>query len=766
VPLDDLLALARSDLPASGLVALDASLEGTVGAPALRATATLDAGAYEDLDALRLEVSAADAGERLRVTARVAHEGRQVATADAEVPLVLADLLAVPEETARGLRRARLEGSVAVTALELASVSGRVGIPPGLAGVVDGAAEVTGTLAAPRARIAVDVARGAAAGYAPLGARLDLTLADAAVAGAGRIAIAGDEAIRFEVSLGAPVERLFAPGALRSAPLGAEVVVPGLALARASRQDLPLTGSLAGRLTAAGTLRAPEVTLALEGDGVMVSGRPLGQARVDARYGGGRGVAEILVRPQAGGTLRASATLDADLGLGAAGPPLGDAPAELSATAEALDLGVLAALLPTVVRSAAGKLALDVRARGPLARMTPRGSVRVEDARVAISEYGEFTGIVLDASMDEDAVELRRAVVRRGRGNVTASGALRGLRSERARLEGRVAADAFTVMRAGMDLATIEARVDVSGGYADRVLAVDLTIPRGVVTLPRRPPRTLQTLERRGDIVVGEREQRRRARAEEPSGEGAAPARPFTLAAHVVVPRNLFVRSDEPRIDLELKADVRYERVGAEDYAEGIVEVVRGSVEPIGGRTFLVERGRVQFTGGPPSAAMLDVQARYDNPMAVVTVSVQGPTSSPEIQLSSQPPMDDAQIAMLIATGRTELKAGSGGVGTLTGEEAGRAALGVLATQAFRDLVADKLPLDTVALDSGALRAGKYVTDKIYVGYTRRFDAEPSRGENVDEVRGEYQISPRWTFESRYGNALSGGASLIWSKDY
>jgi translocation and assembly module TamB len=486
---------------------------------------------------------------------------------------------------------------------------------------------------------------------------------------------------------------------------------------------------------------------------------------VDARYAGRQGGAEVLVRPQAGGTLRAALTLAADLGLGAKGPPLGDAPAELSATAEALDLGVLPALLPMVVRSAAGKLALDLRAKGPLARMTPRGSVRVDDAQVAVSEYGEFTGIFLDAAVDDDAVEVRRAEVRRGRGKATASGSLRGLRSQRARLEGRVAAEAFTVMRAGMDLATIEARVDVGGGYADRVLSVDLTIPRGVVTLPRRTPRTLQTLEQRGDIVVGEREQRRRARAE-PEGERPAPERPFTLAAHVVVPRNLFVKSDDPRIDIELKADVRYERIGGEDYAEGIIEVVRGSVEPIGGRTFLVERGRVQFTGGPPSAAMLDVQARYDNPMAVVTVSIQGPTSSPEIQLSSQPPMDDAQIAMLIATGRTELKAGGGGVGTLTGEEAGRAALGVLATQAFRNLVADKLPLDTVALDSGQLRAGKYVTDKIYVGYTRRFEADPSRGENADEVRVEYQISPRWTFESRYGNAQSGGASLIWSRDY
>jgi translocation and assembly module TamB len=128
--------------------------------------------------------------------------------------------------------------------------------------------------------------------------------------------------------------------------------------------------------------------------------------------------------------------------------------------------------------------------------------------------------------------------------------------------------------------------------------------------------------------------------------------------------------------------------------------------------------------------------------------------------------MDESQIALLIATGQTSLKAGSGGVGTLSTEEAGTAALGVVATQVFKDVIADKLPVDSVSLDSSQLRAGKYVTDKIYVGYTRRFNAKIEQGENTNEVRVEYQISPRWTFESRYGDNQSGGASLIWSLDY
>jgi translocation and assembly module TamB len=189
-------------------------------------------------------------------------------------------------------------------------------------------------------------------------------------------------------------------------------------------------------------------------------------------------------------------------------------------------------------------------------------------------------------------------------------------------------------------------------------------------------------------------------------------------------------------------------------------------VEPIGGRHFDIKRGRVQFTGGPPKAAMLDVEATYENPEATVTVTVAGPVSDPEIRLSSNPQLDEGQIAMLIATGHAEPKVGGSAASALTGEEAGKAALGAVATQAFKGLVADKLPVDTIAVDSSAVRAGKYVTNKIYVGYVRRFDADVERGENEDEMRIEYRISPRWTAESRYGTSGSGGASLVWSRDY
>ena len=193
--------------------------------------------------------------------------------------------------------------------------------------------------------------------------------------------------------------------------------------------------------------------------------------------------------------------------------------------------------------------------------------------------------------------------------------------------------------------------------------------------------------------------------------------------------------------------------------------MVRGTVEPISGRVFHVERARVSLPGGAVTGAQLDVVARYDNPVAVVTVTLTGPVTKPAIQMSSRPPLDDASIAMLIATGRTEMNLNTTGVAPMTAQEAGSAMVAAAASAAFTGL-AEKLPVDQLSVDTSRVRAGKYLTDKLFLGYAYRFDAKPENGENLNEVTAEYRFGTRWKLEVRYGDAPAGDASVIWSFDY
>jgi len=64
------------------------------------------------------------------------------------------------------------------------------------------------------------------------------------------------------------------------------------------------------------------------------------------------------------------------------------------------------------------------------------------------------------------------------------------------------------------------------------------------------------------------------------------------------------------------------------------------------------------------------------------------------------------------------------------------------------------------------VEAGTYVTDRIYVGYTARINANPDLGQNANEVRVYYLISGRWSLQATYGDAKVGSADIIWSRDY
>ncbi|HEX8910260.1 MAG TPA: translocation/assembly module TamB domain-containing protein, partial [Anaeromyxobacteraceae bacterium] len=531
---------------------------------------------------------------------------------------------------------------------------------------------------------------------------------------------------------------------------------------RRAGASVPLAGQVEGRVELAGSLAAPRLVADVRGRRLEINGHPLGDVAVAARGGGGALHASLDLAVASGGTLTAALDAQADLGLPALRRgELARAPSRASLRAQALDLAFLPAVVPSLVRSASGKLEADVTAAGPLARMAPRGTASLRDGSLGVAELGEWTGVALQASLSEDVFRLDQLTAGHGRGRVELKAQATGLarKGAPAAVTASLEARDLLVSRAGQDFATVTTTASLSGQISAGGLDAELRIPRALVRLPDRlPTRKIQPLDQRTDIVVAPFHRQE-------TKEVAGPASTFHAKVHVLVPNRFQIKGDSPRTDVELKADVVAEAEAGDLYLTGTVETLRGQVEPIGGRTFDLKHGRVQFTGEAAAAGVLDVQAVYVNPAATVTVAVTGTVEKPQMKLTSEPAMDEGQIALLVATGRTELKPGTGGVQSPV-QEAGNAALGALTNQVFKDLIADKLPVDTVSLDSSQLRAGKYVTDKIYVGYTRRFNARPEENENTNEVRAEYQISRRWTFDVRYGDAGTGGGSLIWSKDY
>lgn len=764
-PVPLLLRAAGQEAPEAvdGVAGAEVHAGGTVGAPSITASVTLDGGRYGDFAPIAIAARLEDPGAEATLVASLDHAGARALDLVARVPLRLAEALRQPGAVARRLSRQPVAIVATVPSLDLATVAGRGPVPEELGGRVQARADVSGTLGAPRGVVTVSAVDVAYAGYTRLGAEVRLGAGPDATRLDLRASLGGAELAHGSASLALPPERLAIAGERQRAHLEARLDVPHADLHQASSAaPVALAGVVTGSAVLEGSLAAVRLDVAAEGRGMAVEGHPLGDATLRAWAREGTFHGELSLAAAQGGAL--DATLDVDAGLALASGAvraLRDAPARARLVASQLDLGFLPAVVPRLVRSASGKLGADIVATGQLTRLVPRGTLAMEGGAISVAEFGRWHDLTLRASLSEDLFRIERLEARRRGGKVTLTAEARGLaRSTPADVTAELRSEGLAIPRGGQDLATLDLDARLKGTLSGRELNAELQIPGGTVRLPNRLPRQIQPLEERGDIVVG-----RPRRKPVVSAPGAEEPAPYHVRVHVLSPGHLFVKSDSPRMNIELRADVTadYERRLT---LEGDVYTVRGQTEPIGGRVFDLKRGRVHFTGAALSDATLEIQAVYDNPAAKVNVAVSGTLEKPDMKLTSEPPMDESQIALLIATGHTELKAGSGGVGTLSREQAGYAALGAVATQLFKDVLADKLPVDSVALDSSQLRAGKYVTDKIYVGYTRKFNANPELGENTNEVRVEYQITPRWTFESRYGDAQSGGASVIWSKDY
>ncbi len=761
------LRFAEVSLPAEvdGVASLEVQLGGTVGAPTFEGTTTLDGAHYGELDALALRLHLEDAGEEARLTGALDYRGTRAIDLEVAVPLDLAELVRDPGPAGRRLAEAPLVVKAAVPGLDLAGLAGRLGVPEDLRGKATLRAELSGTARAPRGRVAVGLSEGAYAGYRGLAAELAFSARDGSTAVEGKASLEGDELVQLTASLALSLERLGDGPARERAPLDLRVDVPHADLRHAGA-GVPLEGEIKAQVRMGGTLTAPRLTASAEGRRLRVSGHPLGDLVANARVEGRSVHGDLHLAVTTGGTLDGTLDAEANPSLPALrSGDIGRAPARVRLVSKDLDLGFLPAVAPGVIRSASGKLVAEVAASGPLAHLAPRGTVSLVGGKASVAEFGDWHDIGLQATLSEDVFRVDQFVARHGGGKLDFKATAKGLsrKNAPADLSAELRTESLSISRAGQDLATVDVVATLTGTASGKELTAVLTIPQGRVKLPDRIPRKIQPLDRRDDIVVGpfrKKQKPKPAAAEEEAALGT-----YHASVHLLVPNRFFVKSDNPVVDIELKADVTADYREGELALTGDVETLRGRVEPMSSRKFDIKRGRVHFTGEDYTTGVLEIQATYDNPQAKVNVAIGGTIERPEVKLTSEPSMDEAQIALLLATGHTELKAGTGGIDP-NFQEAGSAALGAASGLFFKDILADKLPVDTVSLDASQIRAGKYVADKIYVGYTHRFNAKAEVGENTNEARVEFQISSRWNFEVSYGDANTGAASLIWSKDY
>jgi translocation and assembly module TamB len=790
----DLSTIARTVADARGIepahlvghARASVKLDGTIAKPRLQASLkghglTVDG---RSIGELAVDASA-DGSDKL--AAQITVKAPVKAHFEVTAPLSPAALLRRPP-TAAALARTSFEARGTLERLPIEAVARLAGYPLRAGGTVSAELAMKGTAAEPQGTLALDVAGATMPHVPPTDARVEVDLAGDSVAARARITRKSRPLVAAEARVGAAPGDLLENDRLPTVPITVRAVFGPFALQRLGLPPVTdreparaLKGKLHADLTVDGTIGAPRAVFHSQVGDVQLDKVAVGFAEIEARYADHQAKLDASLTSRGGGTLRATAALRADLGYPAVThADLGHAPLEARLEAQRFDLQGFSGLTPEL-RALGGLLSASVSVQGTAVAPRPTGRLEWTDGVVAVLGFGEYRQIHLSLHGDENGVVLDELTAASGPGRARATGNAKRVGRGRYEVTLDSKLDRLPLYTEGQPLAVVSLTSRLRGTATPPDAKLDLDINEARIELPEAKRKELQPLDEPHDVVLVERgaplnraqAAKLRALDKAAAAPAAPPPRAPRLRVHVNSPRHLWVTGKDAYLELGVSPDFRVS-VGSRTQVFGQVTVHRGRID-LYGRRFDIKADSTLTFGGSPDHPDLDVRAEHTNTTEGVTVllTAKGPIDKLAISITSpnRPDLSESQLFTMIISGRLQL----GGGGPSGGPAPAQAASllgGVLASK-LQSSLAHRLPFDVLTIDVGAegvrgttLEAGRYLTDRLYVGYIGRVASDPTRYQNRNAVHLEFQISSRWEIEGEYGDLGTGTADLFWKKSY
>jgi translocation and assembly module TamB len=158
------------------------------------------------------------------------------------------------------------------------------------------------------------------------------------------------------------------------------------------------------------------------------------------------------------------------------------------------------------------------------------------------------------------------------------------------------------------------------------------------------------------------------------------------------------------------------------------------------GQNLQVRKGTLQFASGPVNNPGLDILAIRTVIIGEVGIRVTGTVSAPEVQLQSDPAMNDLETLSWLVFGRPSSEAGKSYetllLAAISHFSDGRSVMG----QGRDWLGLDELSLDTdLGTTSGIVNLGKRINENLYLQYQQGILEEGYK------IKATYQVTPSWS---------------------
>ena len=157
----------------------------------------------------------------------------------------------------------------------------------------------------------------------------------------------------------------------------------------------------------------------------------------------------------------------------------------------------------------------------------------------------------------------------------------------------------------------------------------------------------------------------------------------------------------------------------------GEASILKGGSYTFEGKRFVLDRSNIYFTGDP-NKPLLDISVKYKSLNHLITITISGTPTTPNIIFSSIPSLKREQILSII------LFDSEAGAGTNSGDDMMKMMGGAMAKSALSDM---GIKLDHLAIGSdGSMEVGKKLTDKIMFIYIN---------DEIPQMKVKYLHTPR-----------------------
>src|SRR5205085_1309589 len=132
----------------------------------------------------------------------------------------------------------------------------------------------------------------------------------------------------------------------------------------------------------------------------------------------------------------------------------------------------------------------------------------------------------------------------------------------------------------------------------------------------------------------------------------------MTMNVTVTIARNAWIRRADA--DIEIGGNVTIKKAAGEPVRiVGEIRLLRGWYV-FQGRRFTLEEGTITFTGATPPDPNFDITASYKRSDYRIEIHITGSAKKPSLSMSSDPPLEQADILSVILFGKPSSQLGKG----------------------------------------------------------------------------------------------------------